>query len=639
MAKLDFWDALLLSLISIHLVVSPYTKVEESFNTQAIYDFVNHGLNFAKFDHLEFPGAVPRSFFGAALIGSITRFFNKYAKFVTNEDPTQIQLQLLARAILGLFNGLGLIALRHAVIDTVDLVYLNPKLYDVSILETAAATTIKDEKTGKEATIVEEQVEVEATANDDTNAKPQEADSKPHIGLWFALFQYTQFHIVYYSSRFLPNFIALPLTNIALALAIKTNYPLAFAILSFTAIVIRFEVFVLLGALFFTSVFIFGKAPFLSSVSSIVFGTSVGGLVSLFLDTKIWNPSLELTSIIKDPSVALIPEISSFIFNVIHSNASNWGVEPFSAYFDKYFRKLFFPPTVISLAATGLFNDPTKSLYSVTIVSVASLLHVLVMSFQPHKEWRFIVYAIPGITLLGASGVGKLAKSFRTSFFSKIAVVATLLSAVVSLGSSVFMLYSSSLNYPGGVALNSFNNYIIARNNNGTLPANQELTVHLSIYPKMTGASLFGELQESFLLQNNISLKYDKTENVTDLKQKWGTFDYIITEIDLSKPVSSDEINDKKEAQVSEVDQIKNDIASVSSGIQWYKIASVSQFAGVTPRPLLNAQNGQFDPKGKLTEVVQKIVDSKSVEPILDVIKEAVLKRNVVYVFEKQHLV
>jgi alpha-1,6-mannosyltransferase len=69
--------------ILLHLLVSPYTKVEESFNIQAIHDILVHGIPTsnadqfltANYDHVSFPGSVPRTFAGALLLTGLSRPF------------------------------------------------------------------------------------------------------------------------------------------------------------------------------------------------------------------------------------------------------------------------------------------------------------------------------------------------------------------------------------------------------------------------------------------------------------------------------------------------------------------------------------------------------------------------------------
>lgn len=68
---------LLTGLILLHLFVAPYTKVEESFHVQATHDLLVYGFPFgdsvnrAQYDHVEFPGAVPRTAVGATVLAGL----------------------------------------------------------------------------------------------------------------------------------------------------------------------------------------------------------------------------------------------------------------------------------------------------------------------------------------------------------------------------------------------------------------------------------------------------------------------------------------------------------------------------------------------------------------------------------------
>ena len=84
--KMLSWSLLIFSipaLVFLHLHVSPYTKVEESFNIQAVHDILTYGIPTknvaetlkAQYDHMTYPGAVPRTFVGAFVLAGISKPF------------------------------------------------------------------------------------------------------------------------------------------------------------------------------------------------------------------------------------------------------------------------------------------------------------------------------------------------------------------------------------------------------------------------------------------------------------------------------------------------------------------------------------------------------------------------------------
>lgn len=87
--------ALIPLVILFHLFLSPYTKVEESFNIQAAHDILIHGIptqnadDFfsANYDHVSFPGSVPRTFAGALVLSGLVRPFVGFI-----EDAGSVQI-------------------------------------------------------------------------------------------------------------------------------------------------------------------------------------------------------------------------------------------------------------------------------------------------------------------------------------------------------------------------------------------------------------------------------------------------------------------------------------------------------------------------------------------------------------------
>lgn len=98
----------------IHLLIAPYTKVEESFNIQATHDILVYGTPThdiharlsSTYDHFTFPGAVPRTFLGAVFFAALGQPVVALVGFQ--------HAQVVVRGLLGVANSAALLVFRRA---------------------------------------------------------------------------------------------------------------------------------------------------------------------------------------------------------------------------------------------------------------------------------------------------------------------------------------------------------------------------------------------------------------------------------------------------------------------------------------------------------------------------------------------
>lgn len=106
-------DSLVLGSILLHLWLCPFTKVEESFNMQAMNDLLAFGLlEIDSFDHLLFPGVVPRTFCGALAV-SLLSFLPSRA--LAAYDPSPVYNLYLCRGMLALLVWISFVHVRQAI--------------------------------------------------------------------------------------------------------------------------------------------------------------------------------------------------------------------------------------------------------------------------------------------------------------------------------------------------------------------------------------------------------------------------------------------------------------------------------------------------------------------------------------------
>uniref|UniRef100_A0A5B7B8H3 Mannosyltransferase n=1 Tax=Davidia involucrata TaxID=16924 RepID=A0A5B7B8H3_DAVIN len=179
------YDMLLWSIAAFYVFMVPYTKVEESFNIQAMHDLLYHRHHTENYDHLEFPGVVPRTFVGALLVSVLA-------------SPI-----ILAMSLLHLPKDYSLFTVR-LVLGCILLSTL--RFFRLQIRN----------KFGRQ---------VEA---------------------FFVILVAFQFHMLFYCTRPLPNILALGLVNLAYGHWLKGNFYAALKCLIFATIVFRCDMLLLL---------------------------------------------------------------------------------------------------------------------------------------------------------------------------------------------------------------------------------------------------------------------------------------------------------------------------------------------------------------------------------------------------------
>ena len=373
-------------------LLAPYTKVEESFNMQAMHDLFFLRGSTGSYDHHTFPGVVPRTFSGAVLICGLLDPFLPLLSIFGCEPWV---LQHLCRLTLGAFF-----------------------LFSVYLLSRCLPL--------------------------------------PSQRGFFFLMVASQFHTVYYATRFLPNTFATIGVNIAFFFYYCNQHSRAFFVLGVVSAVFRSDVLVLIAPLSLISVF-------WEKHISLQRGMVVGALslfsslaVTVPLDSYLWGR-------------LLWPEGNVFLYNTFQNESQKWGVLPFHWYFTTAIPKALLCQVPILLVAVVKSHFGRSAVFAV--VSFLTC-----YSFLPHKELRFVMIVFPSLMCPAAYWCGTLRGKY-----SKIIVFILLLQS----GYSWTATMVSRENYPGAAALNFVHSI------SGCSPQSNQVNVFVDDFAAMTGVSRF----------------------------------------------------------------------------------------------------------------------------------------------------
>ncbi len=292
----------------------------------------------------------------------------------------------------------------------------------------------------------------------------------------------------------------------------KRRLGTALVFLTITGIVFRSEIAILLAC---CTIYLYLQPHIHLPLSSIIPAGLIGAIIGLALtvpiDSLFWQ------------RWPLWPELTGFIYNILDKQSLNWGVQSWHFYFTSALPRLLFNPLVYQLCIPFALSIPILRRPALDIL-IPNLAFLAIYSFQPHKEWRFIVYVIPPFLAVASAGASWIWTRRAKYFVYRVLSLSLVASVLASFAASFAMLAVSRLNYPGAKGLNRL--HALASNDTGMV------RVHMDTLSCMTGVTRFMEKPPPVLESEGPFWVYDKTEDEHKLLDPlfWRGFDYVLAE-------------------------------------------------------------------------------------------------------------
>lgn len=211
----------------------------------------------------------------------------------------------------------------------------------------------------------------------------------------FTLLTVCQFHVPFYASRPLPNVFAFIMTNLALADRLVASTARhgyrAIAVVASAVALFRSELSLYLLPTVVSSTWSDPGVKFIPACAVAFITASFTAILSVIVDSHFWRRFA-------------YPELEVFYFNVVLNKSSAWGTEPWHWYFSNAIPRA--SGGALFLALISVITSKPR----VGCVLLPSLIFVAIYSFLPHKELRFVLYAIPPINVAAAITIAHTAR-------------------------------------------------------------------------------------------------------------------------------------------------------------------------------------------------------------------------------------